>query len=199
MRRLGLDFDNTIACYDTSFHQVAVERGWLEPQEQRSKRQVKEQVLLRHGNEVWTELQGLVYGSHIHLAEPFEGVLDFVAGAREQGWEVIVVSHKTRYPVVGVAHDLHRAARDWLRLRGFFEAGVAAVYFEPTRELKVRRVAELGCEIFVDDLAEVFLDPGFPSGTRCWLHFAGEAPDGPWRGFADWRVAFGWLAGPNQG
>ena len=29
--RIGIDFDNTIACYDGVFHQAALERGLIPP------------------------------------------------------------------------------------------------------------------------------------------------------------------------
>jgi hypothetical protein len=40
------------------------------------------------------------------------------------------------------------------------------VFFESTRAEKLSRIAELGCDWFIDDLAEVFSDPAFPPGVR---------------------------------
>ena len=51
---------------------------------------------------------------------------------------------------------------------GFFAAdgfGVAIenVFFESTRDEKLRRIAAAGCDIFIDDLEEVLADPNFPA------------------------------------
>ena len=40
------------------------------------------------------------------------------------------------------------------------------VFFESAREDKVRRIRELGCTHFIDDLAEVFEEPLFPGETQ---------------------------------
>ena len=56
--------------------------------------------------------------------------------------------------------DLRVAALRWMESNRFFDAtglgiGRSNVYFEGTRDEKVRRIRELGCDVFVDDLAEV--------------------------------------------
>jgi hypothetical protein len=40
------------------------------------------------------------------------------------------------------------------------------VYLEATREEKIRRIREVGCDVFVDDLPEVLLAEEFPPSTR---------------------------------
>ena len=39
--RIGIDFDNTIACYDNSFFQVALKNKWIENNIPKSKNSVK--------------------------------------------------------------------------------------------------------------------------------------------------------------
>jgi hypothetical protein len=58
---------------------------------------------------------------------------------------------------------------------GFFDAGGlnmsrGDVHFENTRAAKVARIAELDCQWFVDDLEEVFAEPGFPARARAVLY-----------------------------
>ena len=36
------------------------------------------------------------------------------------------------------------------------------VFFELTKEEKIARVANIGCDYFIDDLPEILLMPGFP-------------------------------------
>ena len=60
--KLGIDFDNTIACYNSAFHHFAAERGLVPAQPVLAKNQVRD-LLRRQGREdEWTELQGHVYG-----------------------------------------------------------------------------------------------------------------------------------------
>ena len=40
------------------------------------------------------------------------------------------------------------------------------VYFELTKDDKIRRVAEIGCDYFIDDLPEILLAPAFPQRTQ---------------------------------
>ena len=156
---LGVDFDNTLACYDSVFHEVALEIGMLPHTDLRlTKQQVKQQLHSADRHDDWTRLQGLVYGPEVGRACPFPGALAALEKAREQGWQLFIVSHKTRRPVIGEPHDLHQAAYGWLRDNGFGAVGLDGerVFFEETRSQKIARLTALGCHTFVDDLPEVF-------------------------------------------
>jgi hypothetical protein len=197
--RIGIDFDNTIVSYDLVFHRVALEAGHIPPDLPVSKISVRD-YLRRHDKEhLWTEMQGYVYGVRMGEADAFPGVVDFLAWARDAGLAVAVISHRTRYPFIGPRHDLHHAARRWIEtaLRGtdgrLIDPG--QVFFELTPEDKLRRIAERGCEYFVDDLPEIFLAPEFPQSTARLLF----DPDGRHNGrsgltaFRDWRQVRGYL------
>jgi len=164
--RLGLDFDNTIVSYDSLFHKVAREGGWIPPDVPVSKVSVRD-YLRRIGKEdVWTEMQGYVYGPRMAEAEMFPGVREFMRWARGTGLRFCIISHKTRHPFLGPRYDLHEAARAWVErsLRdddGPFVA-LADVYFELTKEEKLARIAALGCNMYVDDLPEILLAETFP-------------------------------------
>ncbi len=167
--RIGVDFDNTIVRYDDLFHRVASEGGLVGPETPADKTAIRD-ALRRAGREDdWTRMQGVVYGTRIDEAEPFEGVLEFFAACREAGTPASIVSHKTRHPFLvagsGPPPDLHAAARGWLDARGL--AGAAAgVWFEGTKERKLARIGELGATVFIDDLPEFLLEPGFPAGVE---------------------------------
>jgi len=167
--RVGIDFDNTIACYDGVFHAAALERGLIPADLARDKNSVRDHLNGSGRADAFTELQGHVYGARMDLAAPYPGFADFVAGARETGHELFIISHKTRYPILGPKHDLHAAARGFLVARGLIgEDGIDAshVFFELTREAKVDRIAALRCDTFIDDLPEIFSLAGFPRATR---------------------------------
>jgi hypothetical protein len=169
-RRLGVDFDNTLVCYDGVFARAARERGLVSGALLPSKLQVRDTLRRDGREEAWVELQGHVYGRRMDEARAFPGAIELLAEARARAHEVFIVSHRTLHPARGPAYDLHQAARDWiarhLRHGGEPVVDAANVYLETTREEKIRRIGELACEVFVDDLPEVLLAKGFPAETR---------------------------------
>ncbi len=192
---IGLDFDNTIAGYDAVFSLAAVREGLLPPGEATTKLDVRDAIRRRpDGDREWMRLQGRAYGAHMADATLIEGVGEFLIKCRKKGVPVCIVSHKTE-----VGHfdpdeiNLREAARTWMETQGFFgeaQFGLAAdqVFFEPTREKKVNRIAAIGCTDFVDDLEEVFLEPRFPRQTTRYL-FAPDTeplPVGPFNAFRTW-------------
>jgi len=169
--RIGIDFDNTIACYDGVFHAAALERGLIPSDLGRDKNSVRDHLNGSGRKDDFTELQGYVYGARMNLVSPYPGFADFVAAARDAGHPLFIVSHKTKHPILGPKHDMHAAARGFLTDRGFMGTGAAQiapdnVFFELTKDEKVARAKTLGCELFIDDLPEILGMTGFPDGMR---------------------------------
>jgi hypothetical protein len=165
---VGLDFDNTLVCYDGLFHTLAAERALLARTIAGDKRSVRDYLRAAGREDAWTELQGVAYGERIGDAEPYPGVREFLARCARRGVDAFVVSHKTERPYAGGDVDLRGAARRWLGDKGFFDAGGALaperVYFEATRDDKISRIRALGCSHFVDDLADFLAEPALPAG-----------------------------------
>lgn len=170
---IGIDLDNTLICYDHAFQEVARRAGLLPASFSGDKAAVKKALLARRADGfLWEKLQGLVYGRDIDAARLFEGVERFVAGCRGQGHRLVVVSHKTE----AAHHDpggpnLRSAALRWMSLHGFFDRDrlglqPADVLFEATREDKIRRIAALTADVFIDDLVEVLGHPDMPAACR---------------------------------
>ncbi len=171
---IGVDFDNTIVCYDDVFGKVAIEQGLVPPSAASSKASVRAHLRSIGQEDRWTELQGYVYGPGMIDAAPFPGVVKFFERCREIGIPLAIISHRTRFPYVGEAHDLHQAACDWLERYGFYDslrAGlpVDRVFFEDTKEAKLKRIATVGCTHFLDDLPELLSLQGFPSHVQRFL------------------------------
>jgi hypothetical protein len=169
--RIGIDFDNTIACYDGVFHAAALERGLITPELGRDKNSVRDHLNRAGRDDDFTELQGYIYGARMELVLPYPGFAEFVAAARLFGHDLFIVSHKTRHPIKGAKHDMHAAARGFLAARGLVgdaasQIDPSRVFFELTKEAKVARAADLRCDIFIDDLPEILAMPGFPAGMR---------------------------------
>lgn len=169
--RIGIDLDNTIVCYDELFHRVAVREG-LAPATCPTDKQAVRDFLRAAGREDdWTRLQGLMYGHSMQEAVPFAGVAEFLRAADRQRAEVHIVSHRTRRPYLGPPTDLHQAARDWLERHGLLDTTRGGlpqerVFLEETLEGKLRRIADLKLDVFIDDLPELLLHAAFPAGVR---------------------------------
>lgn len=168
--RIGIDFDNTIVSYDALFHKVALELGVVPSGTAASKLAVRNYLRSVDQEIVWTEMQGYVYGARMDEAAGYPGAVDFIGGAVDAGHQVAIVSHKTKFPLRGPQHDLHAAARSWAE-RHLCVAGKplippAQVFFELTREEKLARIGALDCDVFIDDLPEIFLADAFPRATR---------------------------------
>ncbi len=181
--RIGIDFDNTIICYDKVFAAVARQRGLVPEGWAGLKTELRDFLRSRPGGELaWQGLQGFVYGKGIGGAEIYPGVREFLASCRKAGANVYIVSHKTQFGHQDPDHtDLREAARGWLRRAGLIDAADAAVaagnvYFEDTMAAKVERLASLDLDIFIDDLVDVFEQPHFPKATRSILFTQARPP-----------------------
>lgn len=168
--RIGIDFDNTIVCYDQIFHRVAREKEVIPPEVPVNKTAVRDYLRQAGLEPIWTEMQGYVYGPRLNEAQAFPGVIDFIKQAVSESHEVFIISHKTRHPYLGEKHDLHQAAWGWLQLNGFFlPTGVGLtrdhVFFQEAKVDKLSRIGECRCDVFIDDLPEILNAPEFPSGV----------------------------------
>ena len=162
MTLLGLDFDNTLVRYDELFHQLALERNLIMESLPPDKTTIRDYLRSQGKDEQFTLLQGEAYGLRILEAKPNEGVINALTEIKKKGIDMAIISHKTRRPYKGPAYDLHKGALDWLNKHNFFsESGVNMlqkdVYFENTKEQKLKKIKELGCDYFVDDLKEIVM------------------------------------------
>lgn len=166
---IGIDLDNTLVSYDKLFHQLAREQGLIPTDLPVNKTEVRDFLRRADKEPAWTAMQGLAYGSRIREAEVFAGALDFMREGRRRSWQMHIVSHKTRLPIVGEPVDLHESARGWLDTHAIHdEIGLPRdhVWFEVTKAEKIQRIRKLRCDVFIDDLPELLLDPQFPPVIR---------------------------------
>lgn len=195
--RIGVDFDNTIACYDGVFHAIAVERGLIPASLATDKTSVRDYLRAQGRDAAFTELQGYVYGPGMARVSLYPGVAATLRGFVAAGHAVHLISHRTRAPFAGPQYDLHDWAWRFLVTQLLVEAPDAvfqrdAIHFELTREAKIARIAAWDCGLFIDDLPEVLASPGFPAATRGILFDPdGNYPDAHWHGHrfercADW-------------
>ena len=177
--RIGIDFDNTIVDYEGAFHAAAMERGLVTADLPKTKNSVRDFLNSAGRKDDFTALQGYVYGTRINLAKVYPGFREFVATARASRHDVFIVSHKTRFPLLGPKYDMHEAARVFLA--GHMLSADDAVpgqniFFEETKEQKISRAATLDLDVFIDDLPEILTMPGLPERCRRIL-FAPQGSD----------------------
>jgi hypothetical protein len=161
---IGLDFDNTIVCYDQAIARLADEMFDLPKELPRTKIAVRN--FLRNANREldWTTLQGSLYGPGMAYAEPFEQVAAAINELKDAGYSMCIVSHRSRQPYAGPAYNLHRAAKEWIEkhLTKFGLIPNDQAFFNETLKEKLAKIESLGCKFFLDDLPEVLGDPSFP-------------------------------------
>lgn len=178
--RIGVDLDNTLALFDPVFSRLAAEAGLAGPDVRLDHKQVR--ALARGGpggDLAWQAMQGQAYGPRMGEARPAPGALDFLRRCAALAVPVRIISHKTEYAGVDPTRTpLRRAALDWLAGQGLIGPatglGPADVRFGATRAEKVDLIRAEQLTHFVDDLAETFLEPGFPAGTGAILYAPGE-------------------------
>lgn len=169
--KIGIDFDNTIADYSQAFFQVAVQQGWLPDGKVKNKQQVKEHFHSRGLHKRWTELQGIVYGKEINKAKVYNGVKSEIKRLLALDAELYIISHKTRYPVIGEQVSLHQCALSWLienNLVGNSANKIKEknVFFNSTQDEKIQKIITLSCDYFIDDLPAIFQHKHFPSDVK---------------------------------
>ena len=171
---IGVDFDNTIVCYDELLHKISLRKGFIPSNIPHAKDAIRNYLRKCGKENVWIELQGAIYGPGILEAKPFKGVLDFFMHCKKNKIKVYIISHKTLHPFLGSKHSLHEFAHKWLEKYGFYDSRKIGlpknrVFFELKKEDKLKRIIKQQCTHFIDDLPEFLSEKGFPSGIARFL------------------------------
>ncbi len=191
--RIGLDFDNTIVSYDTLFHKVAREQGFIPDNLPVNKNAVRDHLRAQGIEPVWTAMQGYVYGARMNEAMAYPHAIATIEALGKAGHELFIISHKTRTPYEGPPYDLHEAARGWIATHLNDAHGKPLIpperaYFNETKPEKIARIGELHCDAFLDDLPEILLHEGFPANTHRYLFSAALNQNGAWDVMPDWQT-----------
>ena len=120
----------------------------------------------------WQLAQSWLYTSGLEFAQLGLGSIDLISYLTQKGYHLYIVSHKTSHtPKFCGQVPLHDLANNWIKkseIASYFKE-TEQIYYEPTRELKVKRIRELALNYFVDDLEEVFNESEFPIDTKSFL------------------------------
>jgi hypothetical protein len=168
---IGIDFDNTIICYDDVFCNLAFNKGWIDKDIGLSKNEIRDFIHEGdNGVEKWKFLQSMVYSNLISIAPPMPEVFKFIRICNAYNIPVYIVSHKTEYAEIDTnGGSLRKKALDWIRIHKV-KYGVHLpsdnIYFTDTREEKIKLIEKLKFNYFIDDLKEVLCHPFFPISVR---------------------------------
>ena len=168
---VGLDFDNTIVCYDEAISALAEKLPNLPPELPRTKLALRDFLRQANRESEWTAFQGALYGPGMAYAQPFQQAMETLQELKDSGHTLCIVSHRSLRPYAGPTYDLHAAARGWAE-KWLVSARLIedrAVFFLETRGQKIDAIAALHCKVFLDDLPEVIEDAAFPSLCKAVL------------------------------
>lgn len=177
MFRIGIDFDNTIACYDNLFPKIATQLGLVRDKICLSKNDVKENLLQQNdGDLIWQKLQGKVYGKYMLQAEIFPGFYEFLCLSKLRGVDIFIVSHKSEFGHFDEEKiPLRKQALKWLEKQEVinkerWSISQNNIFFESTRKDKIKRIKLLQCTHFIDDLSVVLKEIDSANIQKIWFN-----------------------------
>ena len=163
---IGIDLDNTIINYKKSFLEILKSKNINS--KNLNKKEVKK-IIEKKSKREWTIIQGEIYGKKIFKAEIFKNFNKFLDFAISKNFEIVIISHKTKYPIIGPKINLHDQAIKFLKKRikkkNYFVHKKNLFFFEKI-EKKIEKINKLDCDYFIDDLRKVLFDKKFPHFTE---------------------------------
>ncbi len=175
MASIGFDLDNTIIDYSLSAKQYAQQVGIQDVFSLGELRKILNGI--DHAHDAWTRAQSWIYGEGLQFAAIQENLTTQLTRLHDQDFSIFVVSHKTEYgPKSFGSVEFVNLALEWLNSSplGSLLTKNVNLFFEETRELKLKRIRNLQLNFFVDDLIEVLEDALFPRET-IGIHFCEES------------------------
>ena len=173
---IGVDFDNTVISYDDILYKLTHERG-LSVSFPCSKKTLRDLLRqLPNGEIEWQKWQAIMYGSRMGEANLISHVGGFFRLCRMKNVSVYIISHKGEYAAQDTKGiNLRTAALKWMYDNHFFSKdGLGldqeSIFFCNTRQEKIKKIKQLGCNYFIDDLEETFLEEGFPPTVQGILY-----------------------------
>ncbi|MDD7985725.1 hypothetical protein PQO01_12260 [Lentisphaera marina] len=183
--KVGIDLDNTIINYTGVFYHAALEKGFIPVETGESKVAVKEYLCSQGQEDLWTKLQGYVYGARLELASVYKGFFSCLKMFKDNKIDYCIISHKTKKPFKGPRYDLHAQASQWIKSQLVPHIGDIEYTFCETIEEKLATIESKACDYFIDDLVMVLNHTGFPTQVSPLLFNGLIDYDG--ERFTEWR------------
>ena len=157
---IGFDFDNTLIDYTNSFKKLVKKKKLVPEKFNKNKITIRNYLRKKNLENKWTILQGEIYGNAIMDAEIYDGVKNTFRYILQNNIKIKIVSHKTQYPYMGRKVDLRLSALKWIEKNILNQISntnfsKSDIFFENTIKDKIKKIQELSCDIYVDDLPEI--------------------------------------------
>ncbi len=165
--KIGIDLDNTIINYQNSFKKFLKEKNIN--YKLINKKKIK--FISNNNSKIksWTQAQEEIYGKYIVFAKPFKFFKNFEKFALKNNIKLFIVSHKTKYSQFSKKYNLHSQSNKWLEKN--ISKDIYKIYYFKTIKQKVKKIAQLNPEYFIDDLIEIFNHKNFPKKVKK-IHFS---------------------------
>ena len=185
--KVGIDFDNTLINHGNSFFQEAKKEIKIIKVRKKNKEEIKKYIIKNYSNELWTKIQGTVYGS-LNYSKPFNYSHKILNKLKEE-FEFFLVSHKTTYPVIGRKKNLHKISKIWLKKNKFAYIDKSIfksknIFFETSIKKKILRIRKIKCDIFIDDLQKIL--KLLPSNIKK-IHFVEKKVKTKYKKMISWK------------
>lgn len=163
--KIGFDLDNTIIDYRTSLELLAKEKFNLSL-ESYEKAAVKEALTQKGGNDLWREAQSLLYSDYVEKGVIHKELIDLLSRLKDEGHNLIIISHKTKTSNWDKSKNFHQPALKFLESKLDLKIFDEVVFSESFDE-KVKKICDVECDYFIDDLKEIMqaLGPLDPQGV----------------------------------
>ena len=182
---VGIDLDNTIINYQNSFKQIAKSEN-IKINKNLIKEKLKT-IIEQRSKDQWTIIQGEVYGKKINRAKLFKDFKKFFNFAINNKIRLVIISHKTKFPILGEKKNLHDLAKKFLKRKinnNYFKEN-KNLFFETSLEKKINRIRNEECDFFIDDLKKIFTNYKFPLYTEGLLYNSNK--DENLKNFSNWK------------
>lgn len=156
---VGVDFDNTLVDYTKAIKIGSKSVFGITSGENETKLSIKAKIRSEFGENAWTQFQGDLYTKYIYDAQIDQNAMLLIKDLLiDPNNSVEIVSHKTKYPIIGPKIDMRVIAKDFLRKTSLALLGQdldIPITFSDTLEDKIAYINERPFDVFVDDLQEV--------------------------------------------
>lgn len=165
--KIGIDLDNTIINYKNSFKKFLKSKNI----NFNSINKKKIKFIANNSSKIksWTQAQEEIYGKYIAFAKPFKFFKDFEKFALKNNIKLFIVSHKTKYSQFSRKYNLHTQSNKWLEKN--ISKQMYKIYYVKTVDQKIKKIAKLNPNYFIDDLIEIFNHKNFPKKIKK-IHFS---------------------------
>ena len=163
---LGIDLDNTIINYEKSFVKNAYKNKLVTNKNKNSTKKIIKKIIEKKSKKEWTKLQGEIYGEKINESILYNGFKKFYNSLVLENIEIIIISHKTKYPIIGKKVNLKSAALNFINTKLKKKLILNKnIFFENTIEKKIERIKNCKCDYFIDDLKKIYENKNFPNNV----------------------------------